>query len=295
MLFDPDKPFIDELARLEREGKITTRLTAAQRAAIEASVRKYAANAAEVTATTMSEDAVRKVTEEMDKTILDLVNPQQVAREGLERTVTVGFNPATALEHLTTFLKDYSVGAMAERLSFALDVGAKIANGAGRFIQQNADLLVVDEYPAIELERLHAREVPRGFKRIAGGDLIPDPGQDWETRWRYAAEAAGDEDALRVLSETNRMVCLKSSDLLNQVAAGAGGFDDAIGNPYDPLWWNTGGRLMQVARQDAEALGLLDPGEPAKPSPLDLANLFAMPPMNSATHWLSAIAYRPSR
>jgi hypothetical protein len=83
MLFDPDKPFDQELERLEREGKITTRLTAAQRAAIEASVRKYAAAAAESAANTMSEEAVTKISEELDKTILDLVNPQQVAREGL--------------------------------------------------------------------------------------------------------------------------------------------------------------------------------------------------------------------
>ena len=36
MLFDPTKPFAEELARLQAAGKISTNLTATQRAAIEA-------------------------------------------------------------------------------------------------------------------------------------------------------------------------------------------------------------------------------------------------------------------
>jgi hypothetical protein len=269
MLFDPTKSFAEELAKLQAAGKISTQLTAAQRAAIEASVRKYAAAAAQST--------IKTVSEEIQKTILDLVNPQQVEREGKAQTVTEGFNPATAREHLTGFLKDFETGALADRLEFALDVGTKVANGAARFVQQNADPLVVDAYPALELERLFDRDVPRGFKRIAGGELIPDPGQDHETRWRYAAQDAGDDDALRVLEQTGRMVALKSSGIWQSLGDGAGGFDDALGNRSDPLWWNTGYRQMEIAREDAEGLGLLDPGEKAEPAPLDLANLFSLP------------------
>ena len=55
MLFDPTKPFAEELARLQAAGKISTNLTATQRAAIEASIRKYAGEAASQSAKTIAE------------------------------------------------------------------------------------------------------------------------------------------------------------------------------------------------------------------------------------------------
>ena len=176
---------------------------------------------------------------------------------------------------MTRFIKDFETGPRVERIDFALDVGTKVANGAGRFVQQNADPEVVDAYPALEYERLFDRETPRGFKRGPGGEMLPDPGDDWPSRWERAAADCGDEDAARVLRETGRMVALKSSGIWQALGDGVGGYDDTLGNPYDPLAWNTGYRQMEVAREDAEALGLLDKGEEARPAPLELRSLFA--------------------
>jgi hypothetical protein len=259
--------FRAETARLQAAGKLPTNLTASQVRAIEASVRRYSQGA--------SESLVQAACKEYRSVLESLVNPVQMPRQGASQTVTEGFNPATAREALTKFLEGKPFGAMASRIDFSVDAGTAIANGAGRHVRENLNEDVVNAYPALELDRMFDRDVPRGFMRGPKGELVPMPGDDWPSRWRAAGAECGDEDALRVLEETGRMVALKSSEIWAALGDGAGGYEDTIGNDYAPFAWKSGYRQTSVSREETEQLGLLEPGEKAEGAEIDLANLFS--------------------
>ena len=258
--------FRAEIARLQQAGKLPTELTAPQLRAIEASVRKYSQNA--------SESIIKETVEQYRSTLLSLVNPVQMPREGKAQTVTEGFNPATAREALTKFLAGKPFGAMDSRIDFAVRTCTSVASGAGHYVQDN-DPIVVDAFPAYELLRRFDVEVPRGFKRVAGGDIIEDHGKDWPSRWEAAAAEAGDDKAQAVLDETGRMVALKSSGIWQALGDGAGGYTDTLGNDYAPFAWESGYRQKNVSREEAEELGLIAPGQKAEPAAVDLAGLFS--------------------
>jgi len=258
------------LAKLQAAGKVPTNLTAGQVRAIDASIRRYAAGA--------SQDLIEEIVDNYKKALLDLVNPQQVARateDGGTKLVTEGLNPATARNRLTALLEGMGEDAPTYRVDFAIKVGQAVSQGAGRHIQQNLNEDVLDEYPALEFVRLHDRDVPRGFKTNKDGELIPDPDQDWPTRWEAACDESGDEKSLSVLQTTGRMVALKSSGVWQALGDGAGGYTDTLGNSFDPMAFNTGYRQLEVDRDETESLGLIAQGEKAEPSPIDFKNLFS--------------------
>ena len=269
-LIDPRKPFAQELQRLVSQGVIKTQLTRSQMIAIERSVGSYATGA--------SEQTIKTISEELYRQILDLTNPREVTRATETGTslVEIGANPVTAREAAGAVLDKFSTGALSDRLGFALDVGRKVASGAARHVASN-DQGVVDAYPALELDRFFDREVPRGFKRGPGDELIPVPDDDWPARWRHAAAASGDEDALRVLETHDRMVALKSSGIWAALGDGAGGYEDTLGNEFAPFAFNSGFRTEEVDRKEAEELGLLEEGEKATGAKIDLGSLFALP------------------
>lgn len=270
MIFDSPLSFSEMVKELQAAGKLPTRLTASQMKALQASLGKFAATA--------GQRIMTEVFEGYRKTLLDLVNPQQ--KMGTEGTrslpVTEGLNPATAREALTKLVTSKGLLDLVPRIDFAVSVGTAVANGAGRFVQQNSDPEAVDAFPALELQRLFERDVPRGFRRGKDGSLVPVPDDDWPSRWEAAAEESGDEDAAAVLEKTGRMVALKSSGVWQALGDGAGGYDDTLGNAYDPLAWNTGYRQVEVERAEAEELGLLQEGEAAEPAAIDFGKLFAI-------------------
>lgn len=212
-----------------------------------------------------------------------IVKPAQVARPGAEQTVTEGDSPSTLESDLGALLKKFSSGPqIAEELNlgFKVDVATDVMRGGARFLADNYDQAELDEMPAWELRRVYDRDVPRGFKRGPKGTLIPVPDDAWDDdngRWVKACEAAGDDDALRVFRDTGRMVALKSSGVWHALGDGAGGYDDTLGNPYPPFAFNSGYDCDGVSRQDAQELGLIDPGEKAERTDFDFSQLFSLP------------------
>jgi len=154
-----------------------------------------------------------------------------------------------------------------------------VMNGARQFMAQNSDQTRVDVYPALELHRVYDRDVPRGFKTGAGGQLVPVPGDDWRSRWQAAAKQSGDNNAAQVFKKTGRMIALKSSGVWPALGDGAGGYGDALGNAFAPFAVGSGMDTDEVSREETVALGLMNDGDTAEPatipSPEQIAERFA--------------------
>jgi 8-oxo-dGTP pyrophosphatase MutT (NUDIX family) len=148
-----------------------------------------------------------------------------------------------------------------------------VTQGAGQFVSQNLDQETLDVWPALELVRLFDVEVPRGFKYGPKGSIVPDPDNDWPSRWEAALEESGDEEASAAYEESGRMVALKSSEVWGALGDGAGGYTDTLGNPFAPFAFNSGYRTKDIRRDDAVALGLMDDEDEAKPADFDFKSL----------------------
>lgn len=261
-------PFREALKHLASKKILPTSLDSAGIAEkISAAVRRQST----FSARTLLEDYLT----EIQTTVESLVNPKQVGRGGVSpsQTVTEGYNPATAREALRNKLRELGyapeedvAGTIKDlssdaRINLVVKTNTELAQGAGAFLKQNASAEGVDLYPAIELYRLEDKDHPR----------------DWETRWKLCAQVVGDVDAARVLEETGRMVALKSSRIWQALGDGEDGSTDTLGNPYPPFAFNSGMWTQDIARDEAEELGLLKKGEAAEPADFDLDSLFATP------------------
>ena len=210
----------------------------------------------------------------------------RVTPDNPEGKVTTGLNPATARARLKAFfekigysakpgeegtIKDLSSDA---RINLVVKTNVQVNQGAGQFIQGNANQDVIDAFPAWELVRYEDREVPRGERRGPKGAIVDDPGNDWPSRFRAAAEEAGDDAALEVLEKTGRMIALKSSGVWQALGDGAGDHDDALGNPFPPFAFNTGMWTEDVAYKECVEVGLIDEGDKIEPAEFNLLSLF---------------------
>lgn len=99
-------------------------------------------------------------------------------------------------------------------------------------------------YPAWRLVRGGTRMVPRG---------------DWARRWAAAGSATAWQGACK-----DDLVALKNSPIWAALGQGAGGFRDAIGNPFPPFAFGSGMTWERVSRDEAEELGLVPPSLPSR-------------------------------
>jgi hypothetical protein len=151
-------------------------------------------------------------------------------------------------------------------LDFKIQTATDVARGGGRYVADNFDQDELDAFPALELLRVYDRDVPRGFRRGKGG-LIPVPDDDWPSRWQAAGGQLYD----------GRMIALKNDAVWENLGAGAGGYDDTLGNPFPPFAFNSGFDVDGVDRKECIELGLIDPDEKVKPVKIDFAKLFSLP------------------
>jgi hypothetical protein len=217
----------------------------------------------------VSEDAIQKLTDRLLTGVQSILNPQQVERApGV--TATTGESQATLRGQLQQLLDRFAPDEIANTLNldFHIKTATDVAQGAGNFLQGSLPA-VVEEYPAWELLRFEPRRVPRLW---AGDEGTEDKtlGAGFESRWMFAAQAANDPDAARMLEDEERMIALKSSGIWQQL----GEFDDGLGNPYPPFAFNSGMWTQDVSRAECERLGLLDPGEPVEPPVFSFKDLF---------------------
>lgn len=273
MIFSTPTPFRDAVAHLVAKQLMPTSLRSAELAQLSSAIKRQSLFSARTT--------IEGLLERYKSGVESILNPQQVLRDGAPQTVTEGHTPAT----LRAFIKDYlksigyqpdvdKVGTVQDlssdaRINLVVKTNAELAQGAGNFVQGNADE-VIDAWPAQELYRQAARQTPRNWDGTnpEGDKTLTGFG----SRWMQAAQASGDVDAARVLEQTGRMCALKSSAIWQAL----GDFEDGLGNPYPPFAFNSGMWVRDLPRQDAEELGLLA-GETAEPAAFDFGSLFKVP------------------
>jgi hypothetical protein len=140
------------------------------------------------------------------------------------------------------------------RIDLILDTQTRMMTGAGYRIagQEPARLY---QFPCWELVRVAARMVPRGSAESHT--------EGWPARWReLGADLFG-----------GRMIARKDAPIWDQLGDPSL-FDDGLGNPYPPFAFNSGMGVREVARGDAEALGVLDARTRVAEMPVDLARHF---------------------
>ncbi len=216
-------------------------------------------------------DRAREVVEQTLKT-------EQEARPGQAETTTVGTGAADARTALTAFVEDETGTNVADKMNmdFFLRIAREVALGAGQHIARNMDQTRIDAFPALELLRVYEREVPRGEKRVHG-QIVDDPENSWEERWKAAADESGDADAARCLEDSGRMVALKSSGIWQALGDGAGGYEDTLGNDFAPFAFNSGYDQDEVARDDAVELGLMGEDDEAEGADIEPEKLISLP------------------
>lgn len=156
----------------------------------------------------------------------------------------------TAAPEIAGTLQDFRTD---RRLNLIVETNVELARGYGQWAQgQQADVL--DEWPAQELVRVRTAEKPR----------------DWEQRWIDAGGIFREESG-------NRMIALKNDPIWSKLSR--------FNLPYPPFDYNSGMDVRDVARDEAEALGLLDAGTVVMPQDRDFnADLQAAPAVRS--NWL---------
>jgi uncharacterized protein YneF (UPF0154 family) len=127
------------------------------------------------------------------------------------------------------------------RIDLKLETDIDAARGYGWDLQgQQPDVL--DEWPAQELVRDFA---PKGKER------------DWSARW---AKAGGEFFG-------GRMIALKNDPVWSKLGDPAL-FDDGLGNPYPPFAFNSGMGVRDIARDEAEEIGLIEKNQEVFPRDL---------------------------
>lgn len=111
---------------------------------------------------------------------------------------------------------------------------------------------------AQSLGQLHYGSEPGQLRRYPAWRLVRGgtrmvPRKDWKRRWAAAGSATLWQGACK-----DDFVALKSSPIWAALGAGAGGFRDAIGNPFPPFAFGSGMGWERVSRDEAAALGLVE-------------------------------------
>jgi len=142
------------------------------------------------------------------------------------------------------------------RLNLIIDTQRQMAASAAMLAAQTP--AEVEAFPAWRLERYEGRQVPR---------------EDWPARWSAAGNSVGWAGALR-----SDAVALKSSPIWQALGDGAGGFRDALGNPYPPFAYSSGLNWSPVSAEECRTLGLAVaqaavPGARLRPGEREIADV----------------------
>lgn len=123
------------------------------------------------------------------------------------------------------------------KLDFVMKTQRRMAQSLGQLVAGSTPGQL-RRYPAWRLVRGGTRRIPR---------------DDWDRRWIAAGSETGWQGACR-----DDYVALKDSPIWAALGQGAGGFRDAIGNPFPPFAFGSGMTWQRVCRDEAAELGLVD-------------------------------------
>lgn len=143
-----------------------------------------------------------------------------------------------------------------DRLNLQLHTQTQLVHGAAKNIWGNEPAALAD-YPAWELVRVAAREVPRGtVKRGKGVVAVTEDAWDSANgRWVAALQATGDEAARTIFEATGRMIARKDSPMWQALGDGAGGYEDTLGNDFEPFAFNSGMGRVEISAKEFSDLG----------------------------------------
>jgi hypothetical protein len=140
------------------------------------------------------------------------------------------------------------------RINLQLETNVATARGAG-WHEQGQQPDVLDEFPAQELYRATS---PQGGARAE---------RDWLARWEQAGGRF----------YGGRMIARKDDPVWRRLGDPAL-FDDGLGNEWPPYAFNSGMRVRDIDRTEAEQLDLIAANEELLPRPLDLEGDLAKAP-----------------
>lgn len=220
--------FEDALDSRRVRALLPTSLNSAQLSALRRDLKERAFFSARVT----NAEFLQK----LDTMIAAILQPRQDATGA-----TVGENNASARVQLKEFLDEIGYtpepdkeGGIEDlssdaRLDLILDTNVEMAQGYGHFKQgQDEDVLLA--FPAQELIRVSDAKEPR----------------DWPERWVRAGGHL----------YNGRMIARKDDEVWNKLGD-PGIFNDGLGNPYPPFAFNSGMDVVDIARSEAIALGVM--------------------------------------
>ena len=123
------------------------------------------------------------------------------------------------------------------RIDFIVKTQRRMAQSLGQLVAGSTPGQL-RRYPAWRLVRGGTRRIPR---------------DDWNRRWIAAGAETGWQGACK-----DDYVALKDSPIWAALGQGAGGFRDAIGNPFPPFAFGSGMTWERVSRDECAALGLVE-------------------------------------
>jgi hypothetical protein len=238
-LFSAPLPFDEAIASRKVKALLPTKLMSEDLRRIRPNIRA----AAQFSAQTSNAKHVQKI-----KSVLDLIlSPHDEAKrigwgggmqELRDSLQALKYEPA---EGKAGTIEDLGSDA---RLRLVVETNVKMAQGFGRWAQaQDADLL--DSWPAAEFYRAEDREEIR----------------DWPARWK---EAGGEFFPGGGDYPEGRMIALKNDKIWERLSA--------FGLPYEPFDFNSGmSNDRDIDRDEAEALGLIQPNERVNVEDIELA------------------------
>ena len=251
-----EKQIRDAIAQMQRAGKLPRGLSAAQVDKLAAAIERSIGDVAD-------QSLVGKIRDAAANQIQHIASATEPA---VRRSL---------LADLGNLLTAEGASAAVYR---TLDRTQTLFNGAGTFLSQNLSPEAVNNFPALALERMFSRDVPRGDKKVKGVvEADVDPDDAWPARWQEAGENCGEDDSWLPWegdAQTGRGVALKSSAIWEALGNLR---DDSIGNPFAPFAWESGFRTTSVPRAECVRLGLLDENETAEPARFKLEDLFPSP------------------
>jgi len=228
-------PLSRAIAKMDARTPIGARLRSAQWARLPLALRESAFFSATVTSAHllsgmqgMLRDRLALEREQLANGKTRTIDREEFLLRMRDRARALGLGPTDPA--LAGGLRDITSIA---RLSLIYRQQVESAQGHARWLVDQ-DPSILDAYPAQELLRVSPRRVPR----------------DWPTRWRVAGGPGNPDFPMR-------LIALKSDPIWIAISA--------FGVPWPPFDFNSGMGLMDVSREEAEAIGLLAPGQQVAP------------------------------
>lgn len=243
MIVGEPMPFEEALQFAQRKQPLPTSLSSADLRTLDAALKRRAIFSARVGIA----DHLQRLAELVAKIAGGITEQGATAgtQFGDDRMLSIPEAKAQLLEFLNSIdyepteedrgtIKDLRSDS---RLQLQVETNVLDTLGFGRW-KSGQDEVALDVNPAWELVRVRFSAAPR----------------DWEARWSAARAEAGPEGT----TAGGRMVALKNHPIWQALGDGAGGYEDTLGNPWPPFAFNSGMGVLDVPRDEAIELGLLN-------------------------------------